>query len=174
MLAPALLTPARPTPRPKGAPNLILNPIRAPIIFLHLSSRPRRRFCFAYHFPYEKASLPPSPSPGAHRAQFRPVPRAARHGPSGPAAPDIITKGFDAYAKSSSDAVDIWFKGSPLNADLPTKAKLLTALGEFEKGYGKYLGYEIFKVVPLSRLHRNRLRRDQVRKRPRLVRLQSL
>ena len=69
---------------------------------------------------------------------------------AGPPVPDVITKGFDAYSKSSSSAVDIWFKGSPLDADLPTKAKLLTALGDFEKGYGKYLGYEIFKVVPLS------------------------
>jgi len=67
-----------------------------------------------------------------------------------PAVPDIITKGFDAYKKSSSDAVDIWFKGSPLDTDLATKAKLLTALNDFEKGYGKYLGYEIFKTVALT------------------------
>jgi hypothetical protein len=70
--------------------------------------------------------------------------------PSGPAAPDIITRGFDAYAKSDSDAVDIWFAGSPLNDDLPTKTKLLTALNEFEKAYGKYTGYEICKVVTLT------------------------
>ncbi|HTB63383.1 MAG TPA: hypothetical protein VK737_07310 [Opitutales bacterium] len=70
---------------------------------------------------------------------------------SAPAVPDIVTKGFDAYKTSSQDAVDIWFKGSPLNDDMPTKAKLLTAFLDFEKAYGKYLGYEIFKFVPLTK-----------------------
>ncbi len=69
---------------------------------------------------------------------------------SGPAAPDIITKGFEAYKTSSSAAVEVWFKGSPLNDDLTTKAKLLSALGDFEKGYGKFIGYEIYKTVALT------------------------
>ena len=78
------------------------------------------------------------------------APSFAQAAAAAPAVPDIITKGFDAYKKSSSDAVDIWFKGSPLDTDLATKAKLLTALNDFEKGYGKYLGYEIFKTVALT------------------------
>ncbi len=64
--------------------------------------------------------------------------------------PDVVTKGFDAYTKSFSDAVDAWFKDSPLSKDLATKTNFMSALSGFETGYGKYIGWELVKVVNLT------------------------
>jgi len=70
--------------------------------------------------------------------------------PSTASVPDIVTKGFDAYNKSYRDAVDVWFQDSALGKDTATKVNFLTALSGFETGYGKYIGWELLKVVNLT------------------------
>jgi len=70
--------------------------------------------------------------------------------PANSSVPDVVSKGFDAYNKSFSDAVDAWFTDSPLNKDLATKTNFMSALSGFETGYGKYIGWELVKVVTLT------------------------
>jgi len=67
-----------------------------------------------------------------------------------PAVPDIVTKGFDAYKKSSADAIDTWFLGSPMEKDVQARVTVAGNLGNFEKVYGAYLGWELIKVVPIT------------------------
>jgi hypothetical protein len=68
-----------------------------------------------------------------------------------PAVPVIVTNGFDAYQKSGSQAaLDAWFKGSPLESDQAAKGNLSVGISKTESVFGKMLGWELFKAVPLT------------------------
>ncbi len=67
-----------------------------------------------------------------------------------PAVPEVVTKGFEAYKKSSADAINAWYVGSPMEKNSEARLTFGNNLANFEKGYGKYLGWELVKVVPIT------------------------
>jgi hypothetical protein len=65
--------------------------------------------------------------------------------------PTIVTDGFAAYAKDGSDAaINVWCKGSPMEADLTNRMTTASNLTKFEGAYGKYIGWELVKVYTLT------------------------
>jgi hypothetical protein len=65
--------------------------------------------------------------------------------------PAIVVDGFNAYAKSGSDeAINVWCKGSPMEADLTNRMTTASNLAKFEGAYGKYIGWELVKVYTLT------------------------
>ena len=66
--------------------------------------------------------------------------------------PAIVTQGLDAYKASTyTEAFRVWLKGSPLDADKTTAMNLLGAFTQIESAYGKFTGYDILRIVALSR-----------------------
>ncbi len=74
------------------------------------------------------------------------------HAASAPATavPDVVNKGFDAYKKSSGDAVTAWLTGSLMGASTDAGMKIDGTLLNFEKTFGKYLGWELVKVATIT------------------------
>lgn len=65
--------------------------------------------------------------------------------------PDIIANGFAAYGKTgSTDAINVWFKGSPMESDLNTRMTTASNLTKFEGAYGKFVGWELVKAYTLT------------------------
>ena len=84
-------------------------------------------------------------------ASLLPVSAQSTAVPSLTEVPAIVTSGFEAYAKSGSDgALNAWYKGSPMEADLTNRMTTATNLTKFETAYGKYLGWELIKVYSLT------------------------
>lgn len=78
------------------------------------------------------------------------APAATPAAPAAAAVPDIIGKGFDAYKVGNSNALDVWFKGTPMEKDLESRTKVASQLTNVESVYGKFIGWELVKVVPIT------------------------
>lgn len=64
--------------------------------------------------------------------------------------PPVVIAGLDAYQTNSlKSAYGIWSKGS-LENDKASKDTILTGLVQVEFLYGKMLGYDIVKTVPIG------------------------
>lgn len=65
--------------------------------------------------------------------------------------PAVVTDGLAAYEKSGGkEAMAIWLKGSPVENDAATKGSINGYMANIETSYGKMIGYEIIRVVPIS------------------------
>jgi len=65
--------------------------------------------------------------------------------------PSIITDGLNAYQKSGGKAaLAAWLKGSPMENDTTTNIGMSGLLGQIETAYGKMVGFDVLRVVPVS------------------------
>lgn len=66
-------------------------------------------------------------------------------------APQIVIDGLEAYRRDGlRSAVAIWMKGSPAAGDVNVN-DLAVQLGPMEAAYGKAIGHDILRVVPIGR-----------------------
>lgn len=66
-------------------------------------------------------------------------------------APDIVTEGMKAYyTPGRKAAVALWLKGSPLDEDHSTANKISDTLARIEHEYGRMIGSEPIRVVPVA------------------------
>lgn len=62
------------------------------------------------------------------------------------APPAIVTDGLNAYYRNGAKAaLNVWLAGSPLENNFSPEG-----FAQIEKAYGRMLGYEIIRVVPVS------------------------
>ena len=105
-------------------------------------------FCSSPGQAQTPATTPNPPAANPAPAVSSPVPTLPTRNPAVPA---IIAAGFDTYAKSGSKAaLDVWFKGSPLDGDVTAKGNLNIAMGKTEAVFGKMLGWDFLKTVSLT------------------------
>jgi hypothetical protein len=65
--------------------------------------------------------------------------------------PAIVSSGLDAYKKSGGKAaLAVWLKGSSLESDTSTGVKMIGILNQIEAAYGKMIGFEKIRLVPVS------------------------
>jgi len=65
--------------------------------------------------------------------------------------PDVVTAGIDAYMKSGSRAaIEAWIKGSAVETDRRLRDQIANTLQQTEMLYGKLLGWELVRVVPIT------------------------
>jgi len=65
--------------------------------------------------------------------------------------PDVVTAGIDAYTKSGSGAaVEAWIKGSAVESNRKLRDQIANTLQQAEILYGKILGWELVRVVPIT------------------------
>ena len=65
--------------------------------------------------------------------------------------PNILTEGLNALQNTGGKAaVAVWHKGSPMENNASATASNERFLAEIEGDYGKMVGFELIRIVPLS------------------------
>jgi len=64
--------------------------------------------------------------------------------------PPVVIAGLDTYRTNGlQSAYEIWSKGT-LESDKASRNMVLTGLSQVESAYGKMIGYDIVKTVPIG------------------------
>jgi hypothetical protein len=65
--------------------------------------------------------------------------------------PEVVTAGIDAYIKSGSGAaIEAWIKGSAVESNRQQRDQIAKTIQQVETLYGKMLGWELVRVVPIT------------------------
>lgn len=65
--------------------------------------------------------------------------------------PPLVTQGLQVFQENGAQAaLAIWLKGSPVEKNTDAQKQVLAMFGQIERSYGKMIGSEPLRVVPVS------------------------